>query len=52
MDYAVDLRKESPTYLKWVGVELSKDSSKYTEILKKNNLKNKNQIKAGMYLCL
>ena len=28
------------------------DSSKYTEILKKNNLKNKNQIKVGMYLCL
>ena len=28
------------------------DSSKYTEILKKNNLKNKNQIKVGMSLCL
>ena len=28
------------------------DSSKYTEILRKNNLKNKNQIKVGMYLCL
>ena len=28
------------------------DSSKYTEILKKNNLKNKNQIKVGMNLCL
>lgn len=26
MDYAVDLRKESPTYLKWVGVELSKEN--------------------------
>lgn len=28
MDYAVDLRKGSPTYKKWVSVELSKDNRK------------------------
>ncbi len=28
MDYAVDLRKDSPTYKKWVGVELSADNRK------------------------
>ena len=26
-DVAVDLRKDSPTYLKWVGIELSQDNS-------------------------
>ena len=26
MDVAVDLRHESPTYLKWIGVELSEDN--------------------------
>ena len=28
MDYAVDLRKDSPDYLKWVGVELSAENKK------------------------
>lgn len=28
MDYAVDLRKDSPTYKKWVCVELSKENRK------------------------
>lgn len=28
MDYAVDLRKDSPTYCKWIGVELSADNKR------------------------
>lgn len=28
MDYAVDMRKSSPTYLQWVGVELSGENKK------------------------
>ena len=28
MDYAVDLRKDSPTFKKWVGVELSAENRK------------------------
>lgn len=34
IDYAVDLRKDSPTYLKWVSVELSEDNRKQIYIPK------------------
>ena len=31
-DVLVDLRKDSPTYLKWTGVELSEDKAEYIYI--------------------
>jgi len=34
IDYAVDLRKNSPTYLQWIGVELSADNRKQIYIPK------------------
>ena len=34
IDYAIDLRKSSPTYLQWVGVELSADNKKQIYIPK------------------
>jgi len=34
IDYAIDLRKGSPTYLQWVGVELSAENKKQIYIPK------------------
>lgn len=34
IDYAIDLRKDSPTYLQWVGVELSAENKKQIYIPK------------------
>lgn len=34
IDYAIDLRKSSPTYLQWVGVELSAENKKQIYIPK------------------
>ena len=61
IDYAVDLRKSSPTYLKWVSVEMSADNRKQIYIPKgfghvflslQNNTRNVMRIDEPFDLCL